>query len=166
MSTTGGPNGEVSLSTLDLSHLALFVGYRLGDEVQRRVANAGFDDARFSHGFVFQHLIPGPRRVSELAERLDVTSQAVSKIVRELTELGYVEVHEDPHDARARRVALSKRGRAVVAAARRARRELRRELARKLGEARVSDAEELLRAVLEATGGVDVIRARRVRSPS
>lgn len=166
MSTATGSDGEVPLATLDLGHLALFVGYRLSDEVQRRMARAGYDDVRFSHGFVFQHLVPGPRRVSELAERLEVTSQAVSKVVRELTELGYVAVADDPDDARARRVALTKRGRAVVEAARRARREVRRELARKLGAERVAAAEELLRDVLEATGGADVIRERRVRSPS
>lgn len=166
MSTRNETDGEVPLAALELSHLALFVGYRLSDEVQRRIARAGFDDVRFSHGFVFQHLVPGPRRVSELAERLEVTSQAVSKVVRELTELGYVFVEADPEDARARRVALTKRGRAVVEAGRRARREVRRELARKLGEARVSAAEALLREVLEATGGVDAIRERRVRAPS
>ncbi|HKE79485.1 MAG TPA: hypothetical protein VKB54_09265, partial [Solirubrobacteraceae bacterium] len=45
-------------------------------------------DVRYSHGFLFQQLVEGPRAVGEVAENLGVTSQAVSKMVRELEALG------------------------------------------------------------------------------
>ena len=41
-------------------------------------------ELRYSHGFVFQQLVEGPRAVGEVAENLGVTSQAVSKAAREL----------------------------------------------------------------------------------
>ena len=41
-------------------------------------------DVRYSHGFVFQQLVEGPRPVGEVAENLGVTSQAISKAAREL----------------------------------------------------------------------------------
>ena len=47
-----------------------------------------------------------------------MTSQAVSKSVRELEALGYVERWSDPADGRVRRVALTDKGRAVLEAGR------------------------------------------------
>ena len=90
-------------------------------------------ELRYSHGFVFQQLVEGPRAVGEVAENLGVTSQAVSKAARELTALGYLERTPDPVDARVRRLALTARGRAAVEASRAARAALNRELSRSAG---------------------------------
>src|SRR4051812_6938837 len=67
-------------------------------------------EVRYSHGFLFQQLVEGRRAVGEVAEHLGVTSQAVSKLARELDGLGYVERAPDPVDARVRLLALSERG--------------------------------------------------------
>src|SRR3954471_6132740 len=99
---------DVADAELDLSLAALLAGFALADEVQRRLADAGYPDARFAHGFVFQHLIPGPLAVSELSERLDMTAQGASKAVIELERLGYVQ-REPGEDRRVRRVALTDR---------------------------------------------------------
>ena len=74
----------------DLSLAALFAGWALADEVQRRLATDGFDDLRFADGFVFQHLVAGPVTVGVLAERLGVTQQAASKSAADLARRGYV----------------------------------------------------------------------------
>ena len=73
---------------------------------------------RYAHGFLIQQLVEGPRPVGEIAENLGVTSQAVSKSVRELEALGYVDRWSDPADGRVRRVALTDKGRAVLEASR------------------------------------------------
>ena len=65
-------------------------------------------DIRYSHGFLFQQLVEGPRPVGEVATNLGVTSQAVSKMVRELEALGYVTRVADPDDARVRRVGVDR----------------------------------------------------------
>ncbi len=49
--------------------------------------------------------------ISELAECADMTTQGCGQFVRQLAELGMVEVAVADHDARARRVRITDRGR-------------------------------------------------------
>jgi DNA-binding MarR family transcriptional regulator len=154
------------LERLDLSLAAMFVGLALAEEVQRRLAADGFADARFGHGFVFQHLVAGPLPIGDLARAMDVTQQRASKATAELEALGYVRREPDPADARVRRIALTERGQAVIEASRRARASILDDLRARLGAERIEAAEELLREVLRETGADAAVSARRVRLPS
>lgn len=120
---------------------------------------------RFSHGFLFQHLIESERTIGELAERVEISQQAVSKVVAELEALGYVERVVDAQDARVRRVRLGASGRRAVAEALASRAALEKRLAAKLGPRRMAAARRLLAEALEALGGADALRARRVQAP-
>jgi DNA-binding MarR family transcriptional regulator len=153
------------LDRLDLSLTSLFAGLALAEEVQRRLAAKGFADARFGHGFVFQHLVAGPLPIGDLARAMDVTQQRASKATAELEALGYLRRDPDPADARVRRIALTERGWAAIEAARRARAAVVGELRERLGAERVDAAEALLRDVLRETGAEAAVRARRVRLP-
>ena len=119
---------------------------------------------RYSHGFVFQQLVEGPRAVGEVAENLGVTSQAISKAARELEGLGYVERVTDPADARVRRLTLTARGHDAVRAGREIRAALNAQLAQTLGADRVAAAAGTLREALAARGAMPAIEARRVWS--
>jgi DNA-binding MarR family transcriptional regulator len=152
-------------SDLDLSLAALFAGFALNDEVQRRLHGAGFEGLRFSHGFLIQHLILEARTIGALAELMEVTQQAVSKTVAELERLGYVERRPASNDARVRLVTLTKRGRAAVDATRAARAKVVAELRAELGDRRVDAATKVLREVLRAHAALPDIRRRRVRFP-
>lgn len=57
----------------------------------RRLHAAGHADLRTSHGYVVQHVVEGPRPVGEIATRMGITQQAVSKTVGELVGIGYLE---------------------------------------------------------------------------
>ncbi|WP_169542323.1 MarR family winged helix-turn-helix transcriptional regulator [Solirubrobacter soli] len=138
------------------------LGEVLNGEVLERLA-VEHPRVRYAHGFLIQQLVEGPRAVGEIAENLGVTSQAVSKTVRELEGLGYVERWSDPADGRVRRVALTERGRAVLEAGRAIRAELNAELVAALGAERVAAAAETLREALEARGAMTAVNARRVR---
>jgi DNA-binding MarR family transcriptional regulator len=151
---------------LDLGLAALFAGYALNDEVRRRVEARGFAGLRFSHGFLVQRLIEDEQSIAALAAALDVTQQAVSKTVAELERLGYVRRRPDPRDARVRRVGLTDRGRAAVAAAREERAAVVAELRQRLGPRRVDAATRVLREVLEAHGATAAVRGRRIRPPA
>jgi DNA-binding MarR family transcriptional regulator len=131
-------------------------------EVLERLS-AEHPDVRYAHGFLIQQLVEEPRPVGEIAENLGVTSQAVSKTVRELEALGYVERSADAADGRIRRVALTDRGRAVVEAGRSIRADINAELVRALGTERVAAAADALRAALRARGAMPAVSARRVR---
>jgi DNA-binding MarR family transcriptional regulator len=120
-------------------------------------------ELRYAHGFLIQQLVEGPRPVGEIAANLGVTSQAVSKTVRELEALGYVRRDSDAADARVRRVALTARGHAAVEASRGIRAALNAQLASALGDARVDAAAAALADAIDALGGLDAVRLRRVR---
>jgi DNA-binding MarR family transcriptional regulator len=123
----------------------------------------GHPELRYSHGFLFQQLVEDARPVGEIAANLGVTSQAVSKAVRELEALGYVERVTDAADARVRRVALTARGRDAVEAAREIRASLNAQFSDALGEDRVAAAARTLADAIDAAGGLDAVRGRRVR---
>ena len=147
---------------LDVVLAALFAGLALNERVAERIREGGFPDVRFSHGFVFQHLVPGPLPIGELARRMGVSQQAASKSAAELERLGYVERVADPADARVRQVALSARGRDAVAAGRDARARVAAELEESLGPRRTATLRRALLDTLETAGGVEAVRARRV----
>ncbi|MEV5962493.1 MarR family transcriptional regulator [Kribbella sp. NPDC051952] len=156
---------EFDPADADLSLASLFTGWALADEVQRRLAADGFEDARFADGVVFQHLVGGPVTISTLAERLGVTQQAASKTVADLHGRGYVARTADPQDARARHVVLTDRGQAVIAAARRHRAAVDSALREALGDERVEAARLLLVDAIKQLGASPALRARAVRPP-
>ncbi len=91
-------------------------------------------------------LWPGPdgMRPSDLAGRMKVTKQALNYLLGDLERLGYLERHPDPDDRRARRIALTDRGRELVPVIRGAVTDTERDWAASLGEARFAQLRELL----------------------
>ena len=147
----------------DLVLWTQLLGEILNAEILERL-RAEHPAVRYSHGFVFQQLVEGPRPVGEVAENLGVSSQAISKAARELEGLGYVERVTDPADARVRRLTLTARGHDAVRAGREIRAALNAELAQALGADRVAEAAGTLREALAARGAMPAVEARRVRS--
>lgn len=78
---------------------------------------AGFGDLTLAQARICQRLRPNGIRVTELAEQAQVTKQTAGALVDELERNGYVVRQPDPHDARARQVLLTARGRQLCAAA-------------------------------------------------
>ena len=151
---------------LDIGLLALFTGLAANERAVEALAAAGFESLRFSHGFLFQHLIDGPRTVSELARLQEVSVQAVSKTVNELIADGYLVAETDEADRRSRFISLSDRGWAAVERARVARARQDKLLARSLGADRVDQLRHDLADVLAALGGIDAVQVRNVRLPN
>jgi DNA-binding transcriptional ArsR family regulator len=154
---------DVDLAALDLGYLALFVGMRVNEVLLGKLHAAGYADARHAHGYVFQHLIGGPRTITELARLLDVSQQAASKSVAELLELGYL-VSEPSRDRRARRISLSARAHACIALSRRVRARLEHKLVARHGVA-IARTRAVLASVLIELGGAPAVRARQVSAP-
>jgi DNA-binding MarR family transcriptional regulator len=103
------------------------------DELRQGLADAGFAHLHRSFGYVARALADGSLTLREVADILGVTSPGALKIVADMEEHGYVERLDDPSDARARRVSLTKKGRAALAAARAFHARFERELARDAG---------------------------------
>ena len=66
---------------------------------------------------VLEWLPPEGLTITELAECAEMTTQGCGQFVRQLTELGMVEVAVATHDARARRVRITPSGREALARA-------------------------------------------------
>jgi DNA-binding MarR family transcriptional regulator len=79
-------------------------------ELNSRLAAAGYPDIRPAHGIVFQHLRAEGMRVTELAERAQLTKQYLGALVEDLLERGYLERVPDPADGRAKLVRMTDRG--------------------------------------------------------
>lgn len=150
---------------LDTGTLALFVGFAAAAAVQDELAALGLDDLRFSHGYVFQHLVEGEPTISELAAKLGTTQQAASKSVAELERLGYTERVPDPADARVRHVRLTARGHNAIAITRRLRAALEDRLTEVCGRDRLSETRAVLTELLDALGGTGAVRHREIRPP-
>ena len=86
------------------------------DELNRELAEAGYQEIRDSHGCVFGNIAPDGSRLTELAERSGLTKQAVGEAVTDLEQLGYVERSPDPSDGRAKIIRLTPRGAETQAA--------------------------------------------------
>jgi len=152
--------------TADIGLLCLAVASGTTTRIRERMAADGFDDVRDSHGYVVQGLLDGDSTVTELASRLGVSAQAVSKSVTELERAGYVRRGHDPADGRARPLRLTARGDALVDASRRARQAVARDVARWLGTRDQAELVRLLQHAAEHFGRLDALSARRLRPPS
>jgi DNA-binding MarR family transcriptional regulator len=158
---------EMDLSALDpaddIGLLSQVVAAATTDSVLRRLVEAGFADVRVSHGFIFQGLVAGDTTITQLAQRLDVSAQAVSKSVTELVEAGYLERRADDQDRRSRIIALTDRATSMLAVSRQARLAVAAEIAGRLGATDTRKLTRLLRDVAEHYGGIEAISRRRVR---
>lgn len=148
----------------DLGYLALFLGLRINEMVRERMREAGFEKVRDSHGYVIQHLVEKERSITELAQRMEVTQQAASKTVAELAELGVVEL-APAADRRSRRARLSLRGWSMVRLGRQVRKHIENRLIHVAGAEQYESTKAAVTAYLEALGGMERVRSRRVRLP-
>jgi DNA-binding MarR family transcriptional regulator len=89
----------------------------LGFQIVDGVVGAGYPQ-KPKHSAVFAQIDAEGTRLSRLAERANMTPQAMGEVVDELEELGYVVRRPDPTDRRAKLVVLTERGQSCVAAGR------------------------------------------------
>jgi DNA-binding MarR family transcriptional regulator len=136
-----------------LARLFAMAYRQLIDALHERLPVRGWTGVRQAYGFVLLALRDGPVPLRELPAALGTSKQAVSKLVDGMVADGYVERAVDPHDARGRRVALSPRGRELLAAVEEIYRELEAGWTEVLGTQRVAALRSDLVAVLEAGHG-------------
>ncbi len=123
----------------------------LGRRIVEGVVAAGFPQ-RPAHSSVFAHIdVDGGTRLSTLAQRANITPQALGELVDDLERLGYVKRRPDPTDRRAKLIVLTARGRAAVAAVMDVIAALEAELAALLGSDRVAALHAMVEQIRTAT---------------
>ena len=98
------------LSRSPFIHLVEKAARALGAEMVRSAREHGHSEIRLAHNAVFATLYGEAGRTSEMAARAGITKQSMGEVVRELAELGILEVHPDPEDRRAKLVSYTDRG--------------------------------------------------------
>lgn len=97
-----------------LSNNILRLLFEFSKDFERRtlklLQQRGHEQIRPSHSVLFSNLGLGAVRVTELAERAQVTQQAMGKMLKEVERLGYIERAIDQNDKRAKEIRLTKKG--------------------------------------------------------
>ena len=119
-------------------------GQAIIDRVSADLAKAGFDDIRPAHTAVFQHIEADGSRLTDLAERAQITKQSMGYLVDYLEERGYLERRDNPSDRRATIICLTDRGWEEIRAALTIIESLEKEWTRALGKQRMQQLRELL----------------------
>jgi DNA-binding MarR family transcriptional regulator len=117
---------------------------KLQSRIYRQLAETGFADIRPAHSSVFRHILPSGSRVTELADRADMTKQSMAYLVNYLHEHGYVRLTPDPQDGRAKIVHLTERGIAFQEAAITLSRRAESDIANQLGAREMDKLRQLL----------------------
>lgn len=131
------------------------MAYRmLIDDLHEQLRVRGWTDVRPAFGFVLLAARERPTTATELAALMGTTKQAASKLVDAMVLAGYVERSDGMADARQRAVALTGRGRALLATVEDVYVELERGWAAVIGASRVERLRrDLLRVLGERHGG-------------
>jgi DNA-binding MarR family transcriptional regulator len=141
---------------------AAYVG--MVDRLLEAMAAAGLTEMRQAYGFVIREVAAESPTVTRLAEALDVSKQAASKLVDEMEEKGFIERTPDPVDRRALRLELTAKGKKVLRTALATSSRVERALQVEIGKPGVRAFRRALMAFLRQNGGVDDVLARRVKS--
>lgn len=80
-------------------------------------AEAGYGDIRDPYMQIFGNVRVGGIRLTELADRAQLSLAATSELVNDLEEMGYLVRRPDPADGRAKLIDLTKRGRDAMSSA-------------------------------------------------
>ena len=98
---------------LNLAQLLRLPFQTLVTELHEALEAAGYEDIRPTHTLIFALVTAEGIRLTELAERAQLTKQLVNYLVSTMEEQGYVERVADPTDGRAKLVRLTSRGQAA-----------------------------------------------------
>ncbi|WP_165954264.1 MarR family winged helix-turn-helix transcriptional regulator [Seongchinamella unica] len=114
-----------------------------------QLAGRGHPRIRPAHSQVFANLGLGSVRVSELAERAQITQQAMGKMLKELEQMGYIDRGVDDSDKRAREIRLTDQGVKLAADSLAAVDEARTHYEEKIGAEELQALEERLRQAVD-----------------
>lgn len=120
-------------------------------EFLEELRKSEFSDIRLVHGCVFRYMKEEGLRLTEIAERGNMTKQSAGEVVDDLVARGYVERIPDPDDRRAKIVRFTERGEAAQKNGFRLLDEIEKRWGERYGAERIAG----LRATLEEIAAVE-----------
>lgn len=141
-----------TMGRLNFAQLLRIPFQALVTEMHARLAARGYPDIPAAQTIVFAHVDTQGMRLSELAERAQLTKQLVTYLVTAVEERGYVERVPDPSDGRAKIVRLTERGQQVAQAGSEIIASIEREWAASLGPEDMEELRSLLQRLVSILG--------------
>jgi DNA-binding MarR family transcriptional regulator len=135
---------NIPLQRRTLGGLFRFAEETVRARVYARLAEFGFPDIRPAHSSLLRNIAETGSRVSDLAERAQMTKQSMGYLADTLAAAGYLTVEPDPADGRAKLVRLSEKGRAASEALIKISAETEAEFGRLIGAPEMSELRRLL----------------------
>lgn len=83
-------------------------------DMVRQAHERGYPQVKQAHNAVFANLGEGGARASDMAARAGMTRQSMGEIIRDLVDLGFLEMRPDPDDRRAKLVNYTPAGLELV----------------------------------------------------
>jgi len=106
---------DVPQERLAIGQLLVRLLREFRDDLAAPRADAGYGDIREPHFQIFGNIRMGGIRLTELADRAQLSLAATSELVNDLADFGYLTRRPDPADGRAKLIDLTKRGQALMA---------------------------------------------------
>ena len=151
--TTSEQNQDIAYK---LSNNLVRLLIEFSKDFERRTLKAlqerGHSDIRPSHSVLFSNLGLGAVRVTELAERAQVTQQAMGKMLKEVERMGYIERRVDQKDKRAKEIRLTEKGVDMVEVSMEVVDEVRQYYSEKIGSKELDHLEDSLRKAVDKIG--------------
>jgi DNA-binding MarR family transcriptional regulator len=116
-------------------------------EFRQELEQTEFKDIRPTHGCIFRYVKGEGLRLTEIAERANMTKQSVGEIVDDLAARGYVKRVPDPEDRRAKLICLTERGEEAQAYGLHLFAEVERRWAERFGAGRIAGLRETLEEI-------------------
>jgi len=108
------PSRDLPTDRLAIGQLLVRLLREFRDDLAVPRASAGYGDVREVHFQIFGNIRMGGIRLTELADRAQLSLAAASELVNDLVDLGYLTRRPDPADGRAKLIDLTKRGQALM----------------------------------------------------
>ena len=121
----------------------------LQGELYVELRTAGFDDLREVHRPLLRYPPIDGMRPTDLAARLKLSKQATNDLIRDLENLGYLELQRDPTDGRARIIRYTERGWRLFRTGSRLSHDVGQRWARAIGQRRYDEFQATLREIVD-----------------
>jgi DNA-binding MarR family transcriptional regulator len=152
--TTAKRRSERQQLNPDLGVLTARLQWSLQGELFERLADQGHSDLHPRHSAVLAYLDEDGIRATELARLSGREKQIVGRLVDELEDIGYVERRPDPSDRRAKLIVPTERGLEQLQLRDEIVAEIERRHAEAAGPRVYAEFRNVLRGIVERTGGV------------
>jgi DNA-binding MarR family transcriptional regulator len=138
---------------LGLGQLLVRLLYHYRHAATEEAKRLGFGEIRSPHLQVLAHISNKGIRLTELADRAQLSLAAASEFVSELEELGYVARRADPADRRAKLIVPTARGRKAFRDGAKGAAEIERRWASLVDDARFEQTLEVMQELLDGLSG-------------